>query len=91
VDVNVPPQQSDQQLFQFLAANGRPFLVVATKADRLSGNELRKSLDALSSQHPGARVLPFSAKKGTGREELWQEIRDAAQRNLPAAHQQHSN
>ena len=37
VDVNVPPQQSDLQLLQFLSASGRDFLVVATKSDRLSG------------------------------------------------------
>ncbi len=83
VDVNVPPQESDQQLITFLESSGRPFLIVATKSDKLSGNELRKSLDMLAKEHPLARILPFSAKKGTGREELWQEIRTAAQKNLP--------
>ena len=36
VDVNVPPQAADRQLVEFLASSGRPFVVVATKSDRLS-------------------------------------------------------
>ena len=35
VDVNVPPQESDKQLLQFLASAGRPSLIVGTKADKL--------------------------------------------------------
>src|SRR5215467_5008257 len=31
VDVNVPPQDSDRQLLQFLCGSGRPFLLVGTK------------------------------------------------------------
>src|SRR5437899_1874718 len=38
VDLNVPPQESDKQLLQFLQSVGRPFLMVGTKADKLSGN-----------------------------------------------------
>src|SRR5271154_5907266 len=38
VDVNVPPQESDKQLLDFLASSERPFVIIATKSDRLSGN-----------------------------------------------------
>jgi GTP-binding protein len=84
VDVNVPPQESDKQLLEFLAASPRPFLVIATKADRLSGNQLRNSLRTLTGEFPAARILPFSARTGDGREEIWQEIRGAV-RNYSAA------
>lgn len=77
VDVNVPPQESDRQLLQFLEANGRPFVIVGTKSDRLSGNQLRNALRTFSSEFPQARLLPFSARTGAGRDELWQEIRNA--------------
>src|SRR5262252_6367992 len=40
VDSNIAPQESDGQLLDFLAASGRPFLIVATKCDRLSGNQV---------------------------------------------------
>jgi len=78
VDVNVPPQESDAQLRQFLRATGRPFLVVATKSDRLSKNELRNVMQGMTQEAPEAKIVPFSAKSGAGREELWQAIRKAA-------------
>lgn len=85
IDLNVPPQESDRQLLEFLDAAERLCLVVGTKADKLSGNALRKSLDAFRAAAPEVRVVPFSARTGQGRDELWQEIRAACQNevNLP--------
>src|SRR5499425_523217 len=76
VDSNIPPQPSDQQLIEFLASAKRPFVVVATKSDRLSGNELQRSLQTLRSEHGerGATIVPFSARSGAGKEELWKVI-----------------
>ena len=77
VDLNVPPQESDKELLQFLQAAGRPFLMVGTKADKLSGNALRRALDAFKHVVPELRVVPYSARTGAGRDELWREIREA--------------
>jgi len=79
VDVNVPPQQSDRQLLDFLNSSGREFLLVGTKSDRLSNNQLHSALRSLAEQYPSARLLRFSAKTGAGREELWKQIRQVAQ------------
>ncbi len=79
VDAGVPPQQSDRQLLDFLSASGRDLLLIATKSDRLSGNQLRNALKTLGEEYPAARILAYSAKSGAGREELWKRIRDAAQ------------
>jgi GTP-binding protein len=78
IDANVPPQESDGQLLDFLSASGREFLLVATKSDRLSNNKLNNVLRTFSERYPSARLLPYSAKSGAGREELWKEIRQAA-------------
>jgi GTP-binding protein len=75
IDANVPPQQSDRDLLDFLSASGREVLLVATKADRLSNNQLHNVLRTLSNEYPSARLLPFSSKTGAGREELWKQIR----------------
>ncbi len=77
LDVNVPPQAADRELLNFLTAIGRPTVIVATKSDRLSGNRIRNSLHLLAQDYPEARILPYSAKTGSGRDELWQEIRQA--------------
>jgi GTP-binding protein len=78
VDANVPPQESDKQLLSFLQSSGREFLVVATKADRLSNNQLHNALRALAEEYSADRLLPYSSKTGAGREELWKRIRQAA-------------
>jgi GTP-binding protein len=78
VDVNVPPQQNDRHLLEFLSASGREFLLVGTKADRLSNNQLSNMLRTLSAEYPSARLLPYSSKTGIGRDELWKEIRQVA-------------
>jgi GTP-binding protein len=79
VDVNVPPQQSDRQLLDFLQASDHEFLLVATKSDRLSNNQLGNALRTLSQEYPAARLLPYSAKTGAGRDELWAQIRQVAE------------
>jgi GTP-binding protein len=82
VDANVPPQHSDRQLLDFLTASGRDFLVIATKSDKLSNNQMTGALRVLTGEYPAARILPFSAKTGLGRDPLWQHIRQAAQQRL---------
>src|SRR5258708_7021777 len=70
VDANVPPQASDRQLIDFLRNAGRDLIVVATKADKLSGNKLRSTLTALSREHEVDGVLAYSSKTGVGRNNL---------------------
>jgi GTP-binding protein len=71
VDTNIPPQESDRRLIDFFREMQRPYLVVGTKADRLSNNALAKSVAVLKREHEIAEVLPVSAKTGAGIKELW--------------------
>ena len=77
IDISVPPQDSDKKLLEFLNATGRPFVIVATKSDRLSGNQLRNALHLSGQTLPGTTTVPFSAKTGAGKEQLWQQIKMA--------------
>jgi GTP-binding protein len=80
VDVTIPPQQLDIQLLEWLRHADRRFLIVATKADRISNNQLRTSLKRLCDQLQVDldRIVPFSAKARLGQDELWRAIRSAA-------------
>ncbi len=78
VDARLAAQNNDQQLLQYLRDSGRRFLVVATKSDRLSGNELANSLRRLQTDFAVETLLPYSAKTGAGRDELWRAIWEAA-------------
>ena len=77
VDSNIPPQESDLQLIDWLRAAGRDFAVVATKIDRLSGNERTRNLLALKKGLELDEVLSISAKTGYGMKELWSRIEAA--------------
>jgi GTP-binding protein len=84
VDANIPPQKSDAQLVEWLRHVGRPFLVVATKSDRV-GSKLQSSLNAIKQELQVEEILPFSSKTGTGREALWKKLRDASDQKKSAA------
>jgi GTP-binding protein len=74
VDSNIPPQPSDKQLIEWLRAAGREFAVVATKADRLSGNERTRNLLAIKRGLETDDVMAISSKTGYGVKELWARI-----------------
>jgi GTP-binding protein len=77
IDSNVPPQESDGQLIAWLQHHQRPYLLVGTKADKLSSNKLRNSITALERAH-ASEILPVSATTRAGLDELWRRIRDAS-------------
>jgi len=80
VDVTIPPQQLDFDLLDWLRHARRNFVVVATKSDRISHNQLRGSLQKLGDQLqvPTDEIIAFSARAGVGCGELWRAIRRAA-------------
>jgi GTP-binding protein len=84
VDANIPPQESDAQLLEFLGSKGRPHVIVATKSDRMSGNQLHQAMRALGEAYGAVPLVAFSAKSGAGKDELWQQIR-ASLTSLPSA------
>ena len=79
VDTNIPPQANDQQLITYLKQTQRPFLVVGTKADRLSNNVLAKNIAALKREHEVDEILPVSAKTDAGTKALWQRLMAVAE------------
>lgn len=74
VDSRHEPTALDKQLNEWLVVNERPFVVAATKADKLSANELSKSLKTIRKTFEGAEIIAFSAETGRGRDDLWTTI-----------------
>jgi GTP-binding protein len=74
VDTNIPPQPSDKQLIDYFKQTQRPYLVVGTKADRLSNNALAKSIATLKREHGVDEILAVSAKTTAGTKALWQRL-----------------
>ena len=64
--------EKDLDLKRWLEYHGRPYLVVATKTDKLNQSEQEHGLRAIRKE--GVEPLPFSAIGGRGVRELWQAI-----------------
>ena len=77
IDSRHAPTPLDIQLNEWLKHNQKPFIVVATKADKSSRTELAKSLKAAKATLTDSRILTYSATKAHGRDEVWAEIAQA--------------
>ena len=67
-------------MINWLIDCGVPFVVVATKADKLSKSELRRQLESFEENYfkgTGIEVLPFSSVTRDGKDELWSKIFDS--------------
>ncbi len=85
VDSRHEPTKLDLQLHEWLEHSAKPRLVVATKSDKLSNNELKESLRRVKRVFSRDRVVAFSAKTGRGGNGIWRAIESAvADFNLPA-------
>lgn len=82
VDSRHAPSALDQQLQEWLVYNEKPHIVVATKADKLSNNQLKKSLDEIRQILPESTVIPYSSVTGKGKDEIWREIENALRKNM---------
>ena len=80
IDVRVGPTDDDIMMINWLIDCGVPFVVVATKADKLSKSELRRQLESFEENYfkgTGIEVLPFSSVTRDGKDELWSKIFDS--------------
>jgi GTP-binding protein len=77
IDSRHKPSALDMQLNEWLIYHEKPHIVVATKSDKISSNELTKSLSQTRKLFAASKVLPYSARTGRGRDDLWSEIAQA--------------
>ena len=83
VDARHPPTELDRTMRDWLRANGIPYLVAATKSDKLSGNQRTAARAALRDGLGGDdEVDPIlvSARTGMGMREIWHHLDRALDR-----------
>ena len=80
VDYRHPPTNNDITMANWFLDSGCPFVVVANKMDKLKKSELNPNLEVIRRDlglPEDCPVIPFSAEKGDGREELVRRILSA--------------
>lgn len=73
VDYRHPPTNNDITMAKWFLDSGCPFVVVANKKDKLKKSELVPNLEVIRRDlelPENCPVIPFSAEKGDGRDEL---------------------
>jgi GTP-binding protein len=66
--------EPDLELREWLEFQNLPYVVVATKTDKLNRKEETNGLAAIQANMPERQLLPFSAVTGRGVREIWQAI-----------------
>lgn len=73
LDIRHSPSKEDKEMFKWIQYRGLPYLVVITKADKISKGQWKKSLDLILRELGGDETPPavlFSAETGEGLEYL---------------------
>ena len=77
VDARHKPTADDCTMAEWFKQCGKPFLVVANKLDKLRKSEIEPNMAHIRETlglPDSVKVIPFSAEKGEGRQELLSEI-----------------
>jgi GTP-binding protein len=77
IDSRHEPTAKDLQLQQWLIHNDRPYVIVATKSDKLSNNELAKNIARAKKVLDTSNVIAYSSVTGRGANEVWRAISGA--------------
>lgn len=80
VDARHAPTNNDITMANWFLESGCPFVVVANKLDKLKKSEIQPNLATIREDlelPEECPVIPFSAEKGTGRDDLVRLILDA--------------
>lgn len=79
VDLRHKPTQDDITMGQWYAASGKPYVVVANKLDKVKKSQLADNIALIRETlelPEDIKLIPFSAEKGDGKQELLREILD---------------
>lgn len=77
VDSRHAPTNNDITMARWFIESGCPFVVVANKLDKLKKSQIEPNLQTIREDlelPENCEVIPFSAEKGTGREDLLRRI-----------------
>ena len=77
VDCRHKPTADDCTMTECFKTSGKPFVVIANKLDKVKKSELESNLARIRETlglDEGVKLIPFSAEKGQGKQELLDEI-----------------
>ena len=85
VDARHRPTADDQRMADYFRSAERPWVVVANKLDKLKKSEIEPNMALIQEVlklSKTLKLIPFSAEKGSGREELLRLVLDHLEGNI---------
>jgi len=74
IDANVGPTASDLEMFRILQEEDKKVIIVANKTDKIKKSEYHKQIKKIEETFSGSKIIPYSAEKKIGVENLVDEI-----------------
>lgn len=82
IDLKAGATSDDLTMINWLNQFSIPYVIIATKTDKLNKTEKEKNLAILKDIplfDPKVQIIPFSAHTGEGKQEIWESVFDALQ------------
>jgi GTP-binding protein len=80
MDIRTGPTDDDIMMINMMIDREIPFILVATKTDKLSKTALKNRIDELHEEFfkgTGIEIIPFSSVTRDGKDEVWRKVFDA--------------
>jgi GTP-binding protein len=74
IDANVGLTGNDLEMLMSLEKQGKHIIIVANKVDKIKKSQYAAQLQEIKGRAGDSKVIPYSAHKGTGLQELINEI-----------------
>ena len=77
IDIRTGPTDDDIMMINFMIDTGYPFIVVATKTDKLSKSQLTLAIDKMKTEYfegTNIEIIPFSSVTRDGKDTVWNVI-----------------
>ena len=77
VDIRHKPSNDDILMYEWLSAFEAPYLIIATKADKISRSQINVRLREIKKTlnlNDSIQIVPFSSETKLGKDEVWKEI-----------------
>lgn len=78
LDIRHSPGEHDKMMYDWIISIGFKGIIVATKADKLSKNQIAKQVSVIAKElgvEDRSMILPFSATKKLNKDKVWNTIR----------------
>lgn len=78
LDIRHSPGEHDKMMYDWIRSIGFKGIIVATKADKLSKNQIAKQVSVISRElgvEDKSMIMPFSATKKLNKDKVWNMIR----------------